>query len=83
MLDDECIHGIFPSSSCTICTKKPARTSDNPHPRHSTMQAKFDGQCPGCNLPIREDVDTIAKFRGAWHHRKCAVTAWNGEFGPA
>ena len=26
--DDECIHGMYPKTSCTICTKKPQDKND-------------------------------------------------------
>ena len=48
---DECIHGIYPASSCSIC-------NGNQHERvllaqdWRTFPAKYDGNCAGCDLPI-------------------------------
>lgn len=77
MLDDEtnpeteeCIHLIFPASACTIC--HPREVPTLPESYEGTMIAKFDGQCPDCNLPIYAEHSVIRKRRGKWLHKRCA-----------
>lgn len=49
--DDECIHGLGPVSACTICNGKDrARAAEE---SWREFPAKYEGQCPACNLPIR------------------------------
>lgn len=68
---EECIHLIFPAAYCTIChPKKIEPPPDETEGR--TMIAKFDGQCPDCNLPIYALTSTIKKRKGKWLHKRCA-----------
>lgn len=52
MTDDECIHGLGPIAACVVCNgralSEAAERAGQPH----TFPAKFEGQCPECNLPI-------------------------------
>lgn len=53
---DECIHGLGPVAHCTICNGRDQAdflatfNGEQHHPR--VFQAKYPGQCPGCDLPI-------------------------------
>jgi hypothetical protein len=45
--DDECIHGIVPRASCTLCTAKP----NMPTITHS-FPAKYQGNCYACQESV-------------------------------
>lgn len=48
--DEECIHGMD-SSWCSLCRHPKSETHMI---EMRTIKAKFNGQCPTCNLPIYE-----------------------------
>lgn len=68
-MDDECIHGIS-GGTCAICKHGPRR-----RPKRdvmATFTARFDGQCPGCNLPIHAGIDVIHKMSDdTYLHQGC------------
>lgn len=51
MSDEECIHGI-PEAFCTYCNGREKREAVARAEQPRTFRASYDGQCPGCNLPI-------------------------------
>lgn len=70
--DTECIHEIYPPTSCTICHPK---LQSKPKPiadMHGKVRiAAFDGQCTDCNLPIYAGFSTIKNHKGVWYHKRC------------
>lgn len=74
--DEECMHGIYPPSSCSWCSGQEARRAaeakalaDNTH----VFAAKYEGQCVECNLPIR--VGELIRWRPDLPpmHDRCAT----------
>jgi len=53
MSDNECIHGLGPIAACTICNGRERREAAVNAEQPRTFPARFDGQCPSCNLPIQ------------------------------
>lgn len=52
--DDECIHGLGLASACTICNGRDRKREIEDHNDDwREFHAKYEGQCPGCNLPIQ------------------------------
>jgi hypothetical protein len=52
MSGEECIHGLGPIEACTICNGRDKREKAEAAERPRVFPAKYDGHCPGCNLPI-------------------------------
>jgi hypothetical protein len=50
---DECIHGLGLVSACTICNGRERRERESHTEGWREFPAKYEGQCPACNLPIR------------------------------
>ena len=66
----ECMHGIYPSTSCTYCYPKAKGTTSRTNTR--VICARYDGQCPACNLPITADQSYITQDEtGRWVHEHC------------
>lgn len=55
----ECPHGLGLRAACVLCNGRADREAAVQAVQPRTFPAKFDGQCPECNLPIRVG-DTIA-----------------------
>lgn len=49
---DECIHGLGPVAACVLCNGRAQREAAEQAEAPHTFPAKFEGQCPGCDLPI-------------------------------
>ena len=50
-----CAHGMPSPASCVTCIEDgpvAPPTRSEPVTVVATFRARFDGQCPGCNLPI-------------------------------
>ena len=64
--DEECKHGM--EFGCTICSGK-----DKPEPEKAQYGywAKYDGQCPGCNLPIAKGQRCVKTTRDRNLHEGC------------
>lgn len=83
--EEECIHMIWPSSSCVVCnppkpiskqTWEGIKTKLNKptfQPLGGTpVIAEFDGWCGQCGGRIEKDLDEIVMYRGEWVHADCA-----------
>lgn len=46
--DDECIHGMYPASSCTLCNGKSERAQREADSIEYEFVAKFRGACQRC-----------------------------------
>lgn len=65
---EECIHGLNPTW-CSVCLHGISRSE--PETVEYYFSAKRDGQCPGCDLPVRVG-DRIAKMStGRYLHDYC------------
>jgi hypothetical protein len=49
---DECIHGLGPTSACTICNGRDRRTERDRAEQPRIFAAQYAAQCRGCDLPI-------------------------------
>lgn len=58
--DPDCIHGLL-KTTCAICKRGPRKPSMTVAIM-ATFTARYDGQCPGCNLPIHSGIDVIHKL---------------------
>lgn len=68
---DECIHLLNPAT-CTICNGRERRERETHTEGRREFPAKYEGQCPTCNLPIRVG-DTVAWRTGEpARHARCA-----------
>lgn len=66
---DECIHGIYPVESCTICNGRDAREKRE---GTSTIVAKYYGSCSDCSMPIKPgDLIKEHIIYGVWKHHDC------------
>lgn len=80
--NDECIHLIYPATSCSICfpyrpSKKEKFDKLIPKPTFQRLGgtpviAEFDGWCGQCGGRIEKDLDEIVMYRGEWVHADCA-----------
>lgn len=65
----ECIHGLT-EGTCAICKHGPRRP-----PRRepvATFTARYDGQCPECDLPIHAGIDVVHKMSDdSYIHKDC------------
>lgn len=80
---EECIHLIFPPSSCTLCNppkpdpfttfkREPGEpTSYGAMEGAITVKAQYDGTCGQCQGRIEKDLDEVVLYRGQWCHRDC------------
>lgn len=48
---EECIHLMDPAS-CTLCNGRAAKERKEAEQAPRTFPAKYEGQCPACDLPI-------------------------------
>lgn len=51
-MDEECIHGLGPTEACVICNGREKREAAERAERPRIFAAKYEGQCPACDLPI-------------------------------
>lgn len=59
----------FPET-CPVCNARlQQRDADKEWGR--PFLAKYDGQCPGCNLPIRAGVDRCVGDGRRYYHEGC------------
>lgn len=49
-MSDECIHGMYPVSSCTICNGKDKACKEEPEVR--VFPARYSGTCWDCDHDI-------------------------------
>jgi hypothetical protein len=49
---EECIHGLGPVSACTVCNGRQEREAKEHAEIPCNFPAKYESQCPACNLPI-------------------------------
>lgn len=49
---EECIHGME-TAWCVMCNGRAAHEAKAPADAPRVFHSKFEGQCPGCNLPIQ------------------------------
>ena len=59
--DTECIHGM--EFGCSICSGKDSKRLE-PEEIDFSYRAKYDGQCPGCNLPIAPGQQCVKTTKG-------------------
>lgn len=50
--EEECIHGLGPVEACVICNGRAKREAAERAEQPRTFPAKFESQCPECDLPI-------------------------------
>lgn len=71
MEDEECIHGMYPITSCTICNGKDKKAAMEPR----TFKASYAGTCTNCYGRI-EIGDMIL-----WHPMRqgvfCGESCWD------
>lgn len=67
---DECIHLMYPASSCTICNPTPKEEVEDKKDGR-VISAIYDGHCPECNLLIYPQ-QTIKRKNRKWMHKRCA-----------
>lgn len=48
---EECVHGIYPETACTICNGRKTKRAEISEDWR-TFPAKYEGTCAGCGLPI-------------------------------
>ncbi len=68
--DDECKHGLDPAW-CAACKEGPKR--NEPERVDYTFRAKYEGQCPECDLPITLGQAVAKTTRGRVLHGWCAT----------
>lgn len=68
---DECHHGL-PPEACSLCLHPPRRPESDQI--EYTFSAKFDGQCPICDLPIYigQTVSRLMPSTRVVHFEGCA-----------
>jgi hypothetical protein len=66
--DSECIHGM--EYGCSICSGKDVRRRESEGIEYS-YRAKYEGQCPGCDLPIVVGQQCVKTTRGRNLHADC------------
>jgi hypothetical protein len=64
----ECIHGLE-AEWCATCKHGPER--QEPERIDFVFDAKFEGQCPECDLPISIGQFCAKTTRSRTVHRKC------------
>lgn len=64
---DDCPHGSDPLT-CRVCRPAPPTA---PVTLEYEFKAKFDGQCPGCNLPIVTGQGVGKWSDGRTRHAMC------------
>jgi hypothetical protein len=64
----ECIHGLD-DDWCAICKHGPDRPA--PEIVEYKFKARYDGQCPACNLPIMVGQSCARTTRGRTVHDRC------------
>lgn len=69
---NECIHGLEPDW-CATCKRGPERVE--PERIWSSFDARYDGQCPECNLPISVGQFCVKTTRERVLHRSCMPEA--------
>lgn len=61
--DGDCIHGVWPATSCSICSGHDAADRKVAERAPVTFTAAYESACPSCRQPIRVG-DTIAWKEG-------------------
>jgi len=65
----ECRHGLE-EEWCSLC-KRPTPPSPENAQVEATFAAKFDGDCPGCDLPIYVGQTIHKLSSGRYVHQGC------------
>jgi hypothetical protein len=71
----ECSHGMPSPASCTDCMYE-GELAPPPKPAPATIdsvfRASYEGQCPGCDLPIDVGQRIARMSNGGYLHFDCA-----------
>lgn len=71
-----CTHGMPDPAACVECMFEGNIEPQRVEPEQivgTWVRARFDGQCPACDPPIRAEHDLIVKTnRDRWLHAGCA-----------
>lgn len=71
----ECIHGIYPESSCTVCNGRDRAERLEAQRQATTVAfyftAQYGGECPRCGLPIAIHDQCAQMQDGTNIHRGC------------
>lgn len=71
MDSDECIHGLGPVSACVLCNGRALREAAARRNEWRIFPAKFEGQCPECDLPIAVGQQVAWKPDHPARHESC------------
>lgn len=66
--DEECRHGLTPET-CSVC-KHGIPTGTGPTVE-VTLTSRYEGQCPGCDLPIHVGQVIHGLSNGSYVHAGC------------
>ena len=68
--DPDRIHGLDPDW-CAICKTPAAQTNPETDIIAGPIEARHDGTCDGCNLPVHAGQRICAWTDGLWRHEGC------------
>ena len=70
-----CTHGMPSPASCIVCMDEgniaPGHDGPGPEAMGRPFPAKFDGDCPGCDLVIHEGQPIRRWSDGRYRHEGC------------
>lgn len=70
-----CTHGMPSAASCIVCMDEgniaPGHDGPGPEAMGRPFPAKFDGDCPGCDLAIHEGQPIRRWSDGRYRHDGC------------
>lgn len=69
-MPDECPHGMEDPAWCSLCKRGP--TKPEPVTVVARFPARYDGQCPGCDLPIKVGQLVAKLSNDTYVHEGCA-----------
>jgi hypothetical protein len=67
---EECLHGMEDPAWCSICKHGPEKAQ--PEKIDYAFDARYDGECPECDLPITIGQHCVRTTQGRTLHRRCA-----------
>jgi hypothetical protein len=76
----ECLHGVWPSTSCTICNGKEKAEDKRQLEAEAFLQySKYPGHCSHCNESFLAGTEIVRIVNGTYIHQECYDEIWSTE----
>jgi hypothetical protein len=71
VISDECIHGLGPIEACVLCNGRAKREAEAETEDVRIIEARYEGDCAHCHLPIRVGDRIAWKSNARPLHEEC------------